>query len=365
MVKAKITPDKIIEKIKSSRCNFDVNPSVIDELRYRGVPSSVLQAMLDATYNSSSPRKRDSSQDAANTQNQKQQSTVLPERQSPAQSSSLRSTSVENTSQQQPKALSVGIPSRANESATMSTTIPKRIRWSKPLCKQIDQQGRELGTIDPTIAKCDELYVQGQLIRSIEGNQIYVSSAAGYNESHYVSDLFVANIGLNRIDVLPEKAVLVSWPKLNEPPVTFGPIAPEKIASKIKSRAKWKIFFNSLSGALATQTANVNTTTEGSITAIGPGGIANGVYSESSMSTITMPDREAQRRAYENNQRIRSEAEAKGDIFLARALLSTTLFKGQDVRGALYFEKKNFQVGILALDVAGTSFEFAIAPPIK
>ncbi|SRR6266496_192331 len=175
--------------------------------------------------------------------------------------------------------------------------------------------------------------------------------------------MFVANTGHDRVDVLPEKATFVAWTKPNQAPEVSGPIAPEKIAAKIKNHAKWKVFFSSLSGALATQTANVNTTTNGTVTAIGPGGVASGVYSESSMSTVTTPDREAQRRAQANNQRIREEAEARGDVFLARALLSTTLFKGQDIRGALFFEKKKMQVGVLALEIGDTNFEFGIAPP--
>jgi len=52
MAKAKVPAQEIIVKIKTSRCHFDTNPNVIDELMYRGVPASVIQAMLDAPYGS-------------------------------------------------------------------------------------------------------------------------------------------------------------------------------------------------------------------------------------------------------------------------------------------------------------------------
>ncbi len=84
-----------------------------------------------------------------------------------------------------------------------------------------------------------------------------------YYENFYVADVFVANSSGNKVDVLPEKALFVTWANPNQAPDVSGPIPPEKIASKIKSRAKWATFFGSLSAALASQTANVNTSTQG------------------------------------------------------------------------------------------------------
>ena len=48
MVKAKLTPALIIEKINTSSCAFDTFPSVLAELKYRGVPDEVLMAMVKA-----------------------------------------------------------------------------------------------------------------------------------------------------------------------------------------------------------------------------------------------------------------------------------------------------------------------------
>jgi hypothetical protein len=48
MVNAKVPPDVIVTKIQTSRCHFDVFPTVISDLRYRGVPDEILVAMVEA-----------------------------------------------------------------------------------------------------------------------------------------------------------------------------------------------------------------------------------------------------------------------------------------------------------------------------
>jgi hypothetical protein len=50
MVKAKLPPALIIEKINTSSCNFDTFPSVLAELKYRGISDDVLMAMVHAPH---------------------------------------------------------------------------------------------------------------------------------------------------------------------------------------------------------------------------------------------------------------------------------------------------------------------------
>jgi hypothetical protein len=50
MVKANISSDVIVAKIKVSRCNFDTDPSVLSELKHHGVSNEVLKAMIEAAY---------------------------------------------------------------------------------------------------------------------------------------------------------------------------------------------------------------------------------------------------------------------------------------------------------------------------
>ena len=48
MVAAKVAPEVILEKIRTSPCNFDTFPPVLAELKSEGVPDSVLLAMVRA-----------------------------------------------------------------------------------------------------------------------------------------------------------------------------------------------------------------------------------------------------------------------------------------------------------------------------
>lgn len=55
MVRAKLPAALIIEKINTSSCTFDTFPSVLAELKYKGVPDEVLMAMVKAPHGA--PRK--------------------------------------------------------------------------------------------------------------------------------------------------------------------------------------------------------------------------------------------------------------------------------------------------------------------
>jgi len=50
MIKGGLTPQVVIAKIKTSRCTFDTDPSELTELKFRGVPIEVIQAMIQAPY---------------------------------------------------------------------------------------------------------------------------------------------------------------------------------------------------------------------------------------------------------------------------------------------------------------------------
>ncbi|HKR10740.1 MAG TPA: hypothetical protein VJT15_01690 [Pyrinomonadaceae bacterium] len=50
MVEHKLDAETIVKAIKASPCTFDTFPPVMKELKRRGVPDEVLQAMIDAPY---------------------------------------------------------------------------------------------------------------------------------------------------------------------------------------------------------------------------------------------------------------------------------------------------------------------------
>ena len=50
LVEQRVGADAIVKAIKTSPCTFDTFPSVMKELKRRGVPDDVLQAMIAAPY---------------------------------------------------------------------------------------------------------------------------------------------------------------------------------------------------------------------------------------------------------------------------------------------------------------------------
>jgi hypothetical protein len=50
MVRAQISADIIVAKIKVSRCNFNTEPTILAELKQNGVPDAVILAMIQAPY---------------------------------------------------------------------------------------------------------------------------------------------------------------------------------------------------------------------------------------------------------------------------------------------------------------------------
>ena len=50
MVEKKVNTETIITTIKSSPCTFDTFPPLLKEMKRRGVPETVLQAMVEAPY---------------------------------------------------------------------------------------------------------------------------------------------------------------------------------------------------------------------------------------------------------------------------------------------------------------------------
>jgi hypothetical protein len=55
MVRAKLPAALIIEKINTSSCSFDTFPSVLAEMKYKGVPDEVLMAMVHAPHGGPKP----------------------------------------------------------------------------------------------------------------------------------------------------------------------------------------------------------------------------------------------------------------------------------------------------------------------
>lgn len=63
MVRAKLPAALIIEKINNSSCAFDTFPSVLAELKYKGVPDEVLMVMVESPHGGRGLRKKETSAD--------------------------------------------------------------------------------------------------------------------------------------------------------------------------------------------------------------------------------------------------------------------------------------------------------------
>jgi hypothetical protein len=57
MVLNKVPEETILRAIKSSPCTFDTFPPVLKDMKRRGVPEAVLQAMIEAPYGPSTQEK--------------------------------------------------------------------------------------------------------------------------------------------------------------------------------------------------------------------------------------------------------------------------------------------------------------------
>lgn len=59
LVEKRLDSEAIVKVIKASWCNFDIFPPVLQDLKRRGVPVEVLQAMVEAPYGPPSDSKLD------------------------------------------------------------------------------------------------------------------------------------------------------------------------------------------------------------------------------------------------------------------------------------------------------------------
>jgi len=63
MVQNHLSEEAIVKAIKSSPCTFDIFPPVLQDMKRRGVPDTVLQAMVEAPYGPSLPAVASSNDD--------------------------------------------------------------------------------------------------------------------------------------------------------------------------------------------------------------------------------------------------------------------------------------------------------------
>ena len=362
MVKAKVPVEQIIAKIKTSRCHFDTTPTVLDELRHKRVPEAVLSAMYEAPYGQPKPVRPEVTdpEGTRNAEGQPQinrtQTVNIAERPEPGRNFPDKAAAPSASTSQR-------VEVSSSERTINVQRVPERIQWATNGCKRLTPQAEAVPLSEMT---CDQIYVEGQSVRSIERKGgLYVSLVAGIYQDYFVADIIVVNLSDKRLDVLSKKVALISWKSDNALPETYSGIPPATIAKKLNKKANLKSFLVALSGATARRQTDVSSVSNGSVMVTGPNGTASGTYSGTTMGTITEPDDEARRTAADRIAKIRSDASAKGDAFANLGLRDTTLFPNQNVGGAIFFPKKTFKLGVISIELDGVGYEFLVGPPEK
>lgn len=207
-----------------------------------------------------------------------------------------------------------------------------------------------------TAPYADQFISDGDTIRLIRQDGVTVA-IFGYTSGDYlIAEVTVANGTESRATVKPEDFFITYWDEKKKFGYVYS-LPPEKIANKLRSRAKWGNFFRSFAAGMAQTT----TTETGSVSVYGTGGSASGTYS----GTTTSPDRAGQARAAEANRRTSVAADARAADIISSALKANTVFPKTYVSGLVYFPRKKFQLGVLYLIIDGTGYTFAFGPSKK
>jgi hypothetical protein len=112
-------------------------------------------------------------------------------------------------------------------------------------------------------------------------------------------------------------------------------------------------------GSFRTKTITSTTYGSGSVDIVGAGGSATGTYSGSATTTTTMPDEAARAQSAAQIAAIEQRKEAAMQAVHDITLRSNTLFPGQQISGAIFFEReKNHTSMVLSVPLAGRTFQF-------
>lgn len=202
----------------------------------------------------------------------------------------------------------------------------------------------------------DSFFVQGLQVKSLEADGIEVRAAVSEAGGYLRVDLSVVNGTSARIDLLPRKSDLfITKPKPRE--VAYK--TPEQLSNSIRHRATWATILIAI-GSARTKTITSNTYESGSIGLSGPGGSASGYYSGSATTYTTVPDESARIEGQAHMAAVAKKESAQLQAVEDIAVRANTLFPGQRITGALFFElEKKHDVVLFTLPLGDHIFQFA------
>jgi|GEM_PF-2977990 len=212
---------------------------------------------------------------------------------------------------------------------------------------------------------CDDLFSEGQYFRVLRADGIEIVLTMYDGNDYRVADVFISNVSDKRKLIDPSMTSF-SLADSGKRAVSLSPIPTQKIASKIKRRAKWANFFSALAASIP-QTSTARSTTDGTLSVYGnDGSYARGTFNGTTTTTVTSPNVYAQARTAEDNRRRSFEAASKADQLQETSLKMNTLFPGERAVGLIYFEKKKFEeLGTFQILIDGTIYKFSFTPFVK
>jgi len=156
------------------------------------------------------------------------------------------------------------------------------------------------------------------------------------------------------VDVRPESfQLVVAAPKYR----MLAYQDPDQMAKSIRRSAGWKAGLTSGLGGMAQKQSTSTSTTDGNVTVSGPNGTASGTYNGTTMTTSSQPDYEARQRSADKANQIRAEANNAVNNLQSTALRANTIFPGQQMIGAVFFQhERHIQEATLTVVVGNDSF---------
>lgn len=219
----------------------------------------------------------------------------------------------------------------------------------------------------------DQLLRRGLVVRILVKDGLAVSASLARNNDVLWANVSVTNASGGRVDVDPSLFMLSEVsPKQKE----LRYEAPDAIVKFIKRRADWANAFS----AMAAESSRDKTTTDAEIDTKSKSttdfefdtrphrysirGTAETTGSSHTTATVTTtsPDYDARMQAARTIEKNTAAADLKSEDILKRALLANTLMPGEEVSGAVFFERdKKAQDAILRVPIAGIVFEFPLS----
>jgi hypothetical protein len=262
------------------------------------------------------------------------------------------------------KKLTVGL-ARTNEAAERPLRAPATETSKTPAPAEAKKKEAAVGVPEPKrlswtmgAPQSDSIVVDGVSIRVLTNQDILVAVAITDNGSYNVAEVTVLNNGKGRILVDPELTRFIVVTKEGKTQA-LEPIPAQKIAGKIRSRARWGNALRAFAASLATRQSTSTSQTNGNVSVFGQGGFAQGTYSGTTTTTTSTPDVEAQRRAAATIARNTEDANLRAEGIVSSGLKANTLFPGNTLDGIIYFDHKKYQKAAFRILIEDTVYDFA------